>query len=127
MLMLLQIIATMQVFTEPFVITGGGAENAAVTVLYLIYKYAFLYDFGGACALSVMLLVLLGLFSAVYLRLSPLVGGGVLMSSGTRTLVSPLTLRPPRARPSTGPSSRPSSCSSRSPSSSRSTGWSPAR
>ncbi|MFS4090950.1 carbohydrate ABC transporter permease [Streptomyces sp. AF1A] len=71
MLMLLQIIATMQVFTEPFVITGGGPENATVTVLYLIYKYAFLYnDFGGACALSVMLLVLLGAFSAVYLRLT---------------------------------------------------------
>lgn len=71
MLMLLQIIATMQVFTEPFVITGGGPENSTVTVLYLIYKYAFLYnDFGGACALSVMLLALLGLFSALYLRLT---------------------------------------------------------
>ncbi len=52
-------------------ITGGGPENATVTVLYLIYKYAFLYnDFGGACALSVMLLVLLGVFSAGYLRLT---------------------------------------------------------
>ncbi|KOV61967.1 carbohydrate ABC transporter permease [Streptomyces sp. MMG1121] len=71
MLMLLQIIATMQVFTEPFVITGGGPESATVTVLYLIYKYAFLYDdFGGACALSVMLLILLGAFSALYLRLT---------------------------------------------------------
>ncbi|MFY4722813.1 carbohydrate ABC transporter permease [Streptomyces sp. LaBMicrA B280] len=71
MLMLLQIISTMQVFTEPFVITGGGPESATVTVLYLIYKYAFLYnDFGGACALSVMLLLLLGAFSAVYLRLT---------------------------------------------------------
>ncbi|QLJ03078.1 sugar ABC transporter permease [Streptomyces sp. NEAU-sy36] len=71
MLMLLQIIATMQVFTEPFVITGGGPESATVTVLYLIYKYAFLYnDFGGACALSVLLLLLLGVFSAVYLRLT---------------------------------------------------------
>ncbi|MEU8470518.1 sugar ABC transporter permease, partial [Streptomyces sp. NPDC029006] len=69
MLMLLQIIATMQVFTEPFVITGGGPESSTVTVLYLIYKYAFLYqDFGGACALSVMLLVLLSAFSALYLR-----------------------------------------------------------
>ncbi|AYN38454.1 sugar ABC transporter permease [Streptomyces dangxiongensis] len=71
MLMLLQIIATMQVFTEPFVITGGGPENATVTVLYLIYKYAFLYnDFGGACALSVLLLLVLGAFSALYLRLT---------------------------------------------------------
>ncbi|MFD5749899.1 carbohydrate ABC transporter permease [Streptomyces sp. NPDC127033] len=71
MLMLLQIIATMQVFTEPFVITGGGPENSTVTVLYLIYKYAFLYnDFGGACALSVLLLTVLSLFSALYLRLT---------------------------------------------------------
>lgn len=71
MLMLLQIIATMQVFTEPFVITGGGPENSTVTILYLIYKYAFLYNnFGGACALSVMLLLVLGLFSALYLRLT---------------------------------------------------------
>ncbi|MCX5562191.1 carbohydrate ABC transporter permease [Streptomyces sp. NBC_00038] len=71
MLMLLQIIATMQIFTEPFVITGGGPENSTVTVLYLIYKYAFLYnDFGGACALSVMLLVLLSAFSALYLKLT---------------------------------------------------------
>ncbi|MFJ4918328.1 carbohydrate ABC transporter permease [Streptomyces sp. NPDC088725] len=69
MLMLLQIIATMQVFTEPFVITGGGPESSTVTILYLIYKYAFLYNnFGGACALSVMLLVVLSLFSALYLR-----------------------------------------------------------
>jgi multiple sugar transport system permease protein len=71
MLMLLQIIATMQVFTEPYVITGGGPQDSTVTVLYLIYKYAFQYNnFGGACALSVMLLVLLGLFSALYLRLT---------------------------------------------------------
>ncbi|MDX3851956.1 sugar ABC transporter permease [Streptomyces sp. AK02-01A] len=71
MLMLLQIIATMQVFTEPFVITGGGPENSTVTILYLIYKYAFLYnDFGGACALSVLLLLALSLFSALYLRLT---------------------------------------------------------
>jgi multiple sugar transport system permease protein len=71
MLMLLQIVATMQVFTEPFVITGGGPQDATVTVLYLIYKYAFLYnDFGGACALSVMLLVMLSVFSALYLRLT---------------------------------------------------------
>ncbi|MEW9512564.1 MULTISPECIES: carbohydrate ABC transporter permease [Streptomyces] len=71
MLMLLQIIATMQVFTEPFVITGGGPENSTVTVLYLIYKYAFLYnDFGGASALSVLLLLVLSAFSALYLRLT---------------------------------------------------------
>jgi multiple sugar transport system permease protein len=71
MLMLLQIVATMQVFTEPFIITGGGPQGSTITVLYLIYKYAFVYfDYGGACALSVMLFVFLGIFSAIYLRVT---------------------------------------------------------
>jgi multiple sugar transport system permease protein len=71
MLLLLQIVATMQVFTEPYVMTGGGPQDATITVLYLIYKYAFVYfDYGTACALSVMLLAFLGVFSALYLRLT---------------------------------------------------------
>ncbi|MYW00522.1 sugar ABC transporter permease [Streptomyces sp. SID3343] len=71
MLMLLQIIATMQVFVEPFIITGGGPGDSTVTVLYLIYKYAFVYNnYGSACALSVLLLLLLAAFSALYLRLT---------------------------------------------------------
>jgi multiple sugar transport system permease protein len=71
MLMLLQIVATMQVFTEPFIITGGGPQDATISVLYLIYKYAFVYfNYGGACALSIMLFVFLGIFSAFYLRLT---------------------------------------------------------
>jgi multiple sugar transport system permease protein len=71
MLMLLQIVATMQVFTEPYIITGGGPQDATISVLYLIYKYAFVYfNYGGACALSIMLFVFLGIFSAFYLRLT---------------------------------------------------------
>jgi multiple sugar transport system permease protein len=71
LLLLLQIIATMQEFTTPFIITGGGPQDATVTVLYLIYKYAFVYfDYGGACALSVMLFIFLGAFAAVYLRVT---------------------------------------------------------
>lgn len=71
MLLLLQIIATMQEFTTPFIMTGGGPQDATVTVLYLIYKYAFVYfDYGTACALSIMLFIFLGIFSALYLRLT---------------------------------------------------------
>ncbi|HEX9338146.1 MAG TPA: sugar ABC transporter permease, partial [Pseudonocardiaceae bacterium] len=71
MLLLLQIVATMQEFTTPFIITGGGPQDATVTVLYLIYKYAFVYrDYGAGCALSVMLFIFLGIFSAIYLRLT---------------------------------------------------------
>lgn len=69
--LLLQVLGTMQVFIEPFVLTGGGPDDATVTVLLLLYRYAFVYnDFGLASALSTLLFVVLGLFSAVYLRLT---------------------------------------------------------
>ncbi|SOD64198.1 carbohydrate ABC transporter membrane protein 1, CUT1 family [Streptomyces zhaozhouensis] len=71
MLLLLQVIATMQVFTEPFVMTGGGPEDSTVTVMLLIYRYAFVYnDFGAASAMSLLLLVVLAVFSAAYLRVT---------------------------------------------------------
>lgn len=70
-MMLMQIVATMQVFTEPYVMTGGGPEDSTVTVLLLLYRYAFTYnDFGTASALSLLLFVALGAFSALYLRLT---------------------------------------------------------
>ncbi|WP_406136200.1 carbohydrate ABC transporter permease [Streptomyces sp. NBC_01089] len=72
LLLLMQIIATMQVFTEPFLLTNGaGPEGSTTTVVYLIYQYAFNFDnYGGAAALGLVLLVLLAGFSAAYVRLS---------------------------------------------------------
>jgi multiple sugar transport system permease protein len=65
--LLLGIIGEMQVFTTPFVLTGGGPSNATVTVVLLLYQYAFVYNnFGAAAALGVMLLLFLGGLSAVY-------------------------------------------------------------
>ncbi|MFC4138276.1 sugar ABC transporter permease [Microbacterium bovistercoris] len=71
LMLLLQIIGTMQVFTEPFVMTGGGPVNRTTTVLMLIYNYAFQQgDYGKATALSLLLAVVLTIVSAVYLRLT---------------------------------------------------------
>jgi len=68
-LLLLQIIGAIQVFTEPYVMTDGGPANATVTVLLMIYRYAFLFgDYGVATALSVLLAIVLIAVSAVYLR-----------------------------------------------------------
>ena len=65
--MLLGIIGEMQVFTAPFALTGGGPNNATVTVVLLLYQYAFkLNDFGAASALAVLLMLFLGALSAVY-------------------------------------------------------------
>jgi len=68
--LILQLIATSQLFTEPFLFTGGGPANATMTVLLLIYKYAFQNSLGGdygmAAALSLMLAAFLGVFTAAY-------------------------------------------------------------
>jgi len=70
-MLLLQIVATMQVFTEPYIMTGGGPGDSTVTVLLLLYKYAFFYnDFGTASALSLLLFVVLGVFGLFYVRLT---------------------------------------------------------
>jgi multiple sugar transport system permease protein len=70
-MLLLQIVATMQVFIEPYLLTGGGPENATVTVAYLMYQWAFSFgNFGGGGALGLMLMLVLMVFSAVYLRVS---------------------------------------------------------
>jgi len=67
-MLLLQVIGTMQVFTEPFLFTGGGPQNATTSLLMLVYKYAFQQaNYGAATALSVMLALVLGVVSVVYL------------------------------------------------------------
>lgn len=65
---LLQLIGVLQLFTEPYVMTGGGPENRSVTVLMLIYKYAFVAgDYGRATALSLLLAAALAILSGAYL------------------------------------------------------------
>lgn len=71
---ILQIIGTAQVFLEPFLFTGGGPANSTMTVLLLIYDYAFGSslggDYGAATALSIMLAAVLAVLSALYLRVT---------------------------------------------------------
>jgi multiple sugar transport system permease protein len=70
-LLLLQLIGTFQVFTEPFIMTNGGPENRTVTILMLIYRYAFLAgDYGKATALSLVLALALCLLSGIYMWLT---------------------------------------------------------
>jgi multiple sugar transport system permease protein len=72
--LILQIIGTAQVFVEPYLFTGGGPSDSTLTILLLIYNYAFANslggDYGSAAALSIMLALFLGLLSAVHFRLT---------------------------------------------------------
>jgi len=66
-LILLQLIGTMQVFNEPKLLTGGGPNNASISILMLIYQYGFVNsNYGAAAALSVMLAAVLAIVSIVF-------------------------------------------------------------
>ena len=71
---ILQIIGTSQVFLEPYLFTNGGPADATLTILLLIYRYAFGQslgaDYGQATALSLLLAVFLAALSLVYFRIT---------------------------------------------------------
>jgi multiple sugar transport system permease protein len=70
--LILQVIGTVQVFLEPYLFTDGGPDNATLTVLLLVYNYAFANttggDYGKATALSLMLAAALAVLSLIYFR-----------------------------------------------------------
>ncbi len=71
LMLILQVIGTMQVFIEPFTITDGGPQNATMSILLLIYNYAFQNgDFGEASALGVLLFLVLAVFALIYMRMT---------------------------------------------------------
>ncbi|MDR7183547.1 multiple sugar transport system permease protein [Microbacterium trichothecenolyticum] len=73
-MLILQVIATAQVFLEPFLFTGGGPAGATKTILLYIYDKAFRNslggDYGEATAVSVLLAVVLAILSWLYFKLT---------------------------------------------------------
>jgi len=73
MLAMLQVVATMQMFVESFVLTngGGGVGDNTLSVVMLIYQYAFAMsgasNYNSASALGVLLMLVLALFSGGFL------------------------------------------------------------
>jgi multiple sugar transport system permease protein len=68
LLFLLQLIATLQVLQEPFVMTGGGPDNATVTLMMLVYNHAFVNaEFGKAGALGALIFLVLFVLSLIYI------------------------------------------------------------
>jgi multiple sugar transport system permease protein len=66
-LFILQVIAVVQVFTEPYLLTSGGPGRETLTPALHIYNRAFIrIDLGYAAAWSVTLIVVLLVFSIVY-------------------------------------------------------------
>ncbi len=67
LMLILQIIAVVQVFTEPFLLTNGGPGRETLTPALHIYNRAFLrMDMGYASAWSVTMILMLAAFSIIY-------------------------------------------------------------
>jgi multiple sugar transport system permease protein len=73
LLLMLQVVATMQMFIESFVLTngGGGVGTNVQSVVMLIYQYAFALsgasNYNSASALGVVLMLVLAVFSGGFL------------------------------------------------------------
>lgn len=68
-LLLMQVISTLQIFTEVYLLTSGGPMNSTEMIATYMYKKSFLYlDIGYAAALGVMLFAVLLSFTALRLR-----------------------------------------------------------
>jgi multiple sugar transport system permease protein len=73
MLLMLQVVSTMQMFVESYVLTngGGGVGDNTLSVVMLIYQYAFelsgASNYNAASALGVILMLVLAVFSAGFL------------------------------------------------------------
>jgi multiple sugar transport system permease protein len=74
LLLALQVVATMQMFVEAFILTNGGSGTTVISVVNLIYQYAFALsgasNYNSASALGVVLMLVLAVFSGGYLWLS---------------------------------------------------------
>jgi multiple sugar transport system permease protein len=68
---ILNMIASFQVFTQAFVLTNGGPNNATLTMVLLIYRKAFQnFSFGYASSIAWVLFVIILVFTLIVFRSS---------------------------------------------------------
>ncbi len=70
-LLILQIIAVFQILYEPLVMTNGGPNNASISIMQLVFKFAFeRFDYPKAAAVSVIISVILVILSLIYFKVN---------------------------------------------------------
>ena len=67
-LLILQIISVFQIMYEPMVLTKGGPDNASLSLMQLMWQYAFggSMDYGKASAVAVIVTAILLVMTAIY-------------------------------------------------------------
>lgn len=64
-------IGTLQLFDESYILTGGGPDNATITVAHYLYNTGFKFvNFGYASAMSYVLVVIIGILSLIQFKLT---------------------------------------------------------
>ncbi|GAA1956174.1 carbohydrate ABC transporter permease [Kitasatospora viridis] len=67
----LSTIGTLQLFDEPFIMTGGGPDNATTTIGVYLYQTGFRYfDFGYASAIGYAMVLIISVFGLIQTRLA---------------------------------------------------------
>ena len=70
----ISIISSMQLFTQPFIMTNGGPLNATLSLVQLLYRHAFVQlEFGYGSAIATFLLVLLVALALINKRVHDLI------------------------------------------------------
>jgi multiple sugar transport system permease protein len=71
--LVLGIIGALQVFTDAYVITNGGPNNATMFISVYLYRHAFIYlNFGYSAALAWVLFVIVMVLTLLVFRSSPM-------------------------------------------------------
>lgn len=67
---IMQIIGVFQVFQQPMTMTGGGPNNASISLAQVAYNYAFgTVEMGKSTATSVIMAIMLLIFTLFYMRI----------------------------------------------------------
>lgn len=70
-LLILQVISVFQILYEPLVMTNGGPNNASISIMQLVFKYAFeKFDYPKAAAVSVIISLFLIILTIVYNKIN---------------------------------------------------------
>jgi multiple sugar transport system permease protein len=70
-LLILQIISVFQVLYEPLVMTGGGPNNASISIMQLVFRYAFeRFDYPKAASVSVIISIILIVLTMAYFKIN---------------------------------------------------------
>lgn len=63
-------IGTFKIFSEPFVITGGGPGNKSITIVFYLYQQAFrMFNIGYASAVAYVLVLIVAILSFIQLKI----------------------------------------------------------